>query len=385
MAGLWRTVRRLSEDHDLLTPGARLRNAAALLALLAFSASARGAAPSDQFAALVVREPTVSAMEAGPLWVSKATWDPAEERIVIADPGSGRIYVYDVLGRIHRRVVNPGRGALEFTKPNYASRVGNRYLIATAMNQWIWFDQDLVAESGWALDWEEGEGLHSQLAASEFDLSDTHMYAIGNTMSFNGQWSDRAVFSISLGDRTVRRVARLAKDDNETSYYRAPPFNLSVCAGKAWLLQMAATVSIVEAREGGTRLHSFPPEFQKRPSIPLLVNADSVRSRAAALRNNAVAEGLFCADDRLLLLLARRPRGNGGLQWLVYPIDPVRDVMGRPIELPTTAGEIVFVPGRKRWAVLEKGPMKYVAVQPLTRIISFPRPALSSTTSRKAP
>jgi hypothetical protein len=69
----------------------------------------------------------------------------------------------------------------------------------------------------------------------------------------------------------------------------------------------------------------------------------------------------------------------------VYPVDTSRDVLGKPIELPTSAGEIVFVPGRKRWAVLEKGAMKYVGVQPLTRLISFPRPALELMEARTAP
>jgi hypothetical protein len=116
----------------------------------------------------------------------------------------------------------------------------------------------------------------------------------------------------------------------------------------------------------------------------MLNDASSVRGRRAALRNSTVASGLFCGADRLLLL-AHKPRAGGGQQWLVYPIDPLRDVMDAPVELPTTADEIVFVPGRKRWAVLEKGLMKYVTVQPLTRMISFPRPGSTITKAKAAP
>lgn len=353
-----------------LIHGARLWHTVALVGLLAVSVPA-GAAGA---AATAVKNPSIATIEAGPVWVSLAAWDPGEERLVIADPGSGRIYVYDTNGRQQRGISNPGRGALEFTKPNYAQRIGNRYLIATSVYRWIWFDQNLAARSVWQLDWERGEGPHSRLASSEFAVSDTHLYTIGALQGFNGQWSAKAVFAVSLDRRAVKQVARIAKDPEELSYYSEPPFNIAVCGGKPWLLQMAPTVSIVEARDGGQRLKSFPDEFRRRPSIPLLVDASSVRSRHAALRNNAVAEGLFCADDRTLLLLARRPRREGGLQWLVYPIDPARDTLGTPVELPTNAGEIVFVPGRKRWAVLEKGTMKYVGVQPLTRMITFAAP-----------
>jgi hypothetical protein len=376
LVGLWRTGGWLPEARRLLNRGALLR---AAVAFVAFSAPFASAGVNDRARSptISVRDVNAASMEAGPLWVSHATWDVTGERVVIADPGSGRIYLYDATGKIQRRIANPGQGALEFTKPNYAFLVRNQYRIATSLRRWITFDRDFVPESAWELDWEEGKGTYSQMAASEFDFSDTHLYTIGAALSFDGTWSDRAVFAVDLRDRAVRQVARLPKDEDETSYYHDPPFNLSVCGGKAWLLQMKAAVSIVEARDGAKPLRSFPDEFRRRPSVPRVVDAQSYPARRAALRQSPVAEGLFCADDRVLLLLAHRARQQGGLQWLVYPIDPLRDVMARPIELPTNAGEIVFVPGKKRWAVLEKGPMKYPGVQPLTRIVSFARPALT--------
>lgn len=368
-----------------LARAAQLRNAAALLGLLAYSASARAGDRPEPSGTVVVRNATVSAMEAGPLWVSRATWDQAEERIVIADPGSARIYIYDSSGRIERRVARPGQGPLEFTTPNYAFRIGERYLIAASPYRWIWFDKDLVPQSAWALDWEDNEGTYGRLNPYDFALSTTHLYAFAAARSHNGDWSARALYAVSLKDRSVQRVGSVAKDDKEHSFYLDPPFNLAVCDGKAWLLQMTSTVSIVEARDGGKRLRSFPSEFQKRPDLPPVATADDLAARRIAQRNAAVPEGLFCIDDRTLLLLAHRPRSDGGVQWLVYPIDPSRDVLNSPVELPTKAGEIVFVPGQKRWALLEKGTMKYPSVQPLTRIVSFPRPALSADKARTAP
>lgn len=376
----------MPEDHCVsLMPNARLRNAAALVGLMALSYFTSAEVRPARSNAVMVREPVASVMDAGPVWVSQATWDATEERIVIADPGSGRIYLYDTEGRIQRRIVNPGRGPLEFTKPNYPALRGGRYLIATSPYRWLSFDQDFQAQTAWELDWEEGVGAVSRMDTFEFDFSDTHLYTIGATMSFKGQWSGKGVYAVSLKDRTVQQLSRFPKDPEETNYYNEPPFNLSYCSGKVWLLEMASTVSIVEAREGGKRLRSFPPEFQRRAPLPPLLDASSLAARRAALRNGAVADGLFCADERFLLLLAHRPAAQGRLQWLVYPIDPSRDTMGRPIELPTSAGEIVFVPGRKRWAVLEKGPMKYVGVQPLTRLISFSRPPLSTVRETTAP
>lgn len=375
----------MPEDGRLLIPGARPRFAAALVGIVAFGISAGVRLDAAPAGAVTVRNAAAAPLEPGPVWVSKAAWDVSEEHLVIADPGSGRIYVYDTAGRIQRRIANPGLGALEFTTPNYAVRIGDRYAIAASPLRWVWFDRNLAAQSAWELDWEEGAGPHSRMDVSEFDFTDTHLYAIGNVMSFDGTWSDKGVFRIALADRKVQQLRRFPKDDAEKSHYNEPPFNLCVCGGKAWLLQMTASVSIVEARDGGKRLQSFPEELRRRPALPALSDSNSLRARHAALRNSAAADGLFCAGDRDLLLLAHEPRPQGGVQWLVYTIDPVRDTMSAPIALPTGAGEIVFVPGRTRWAVLEKGAMKYPGVQPLTRILSFPRPAPGALKGSTAP
>jgi hypothetical protein len=109
----------------------------------------------------------------------------------------------------------------------------------------------------------------------------------------------------------------------------------------------------------------------------MLFCGPSVPERAAAKSVARIAEGLFCLEDRWLLLLAHQPRADGGNQWLVYPVDPIADGLGEAIELPTRAAEIVFVAGQKRWAVLEKGPMRQVGDQPLTRVMTFPRPELT--------
>ena len=342
----------------------------AIAALLTSCLSGRGGVEtfSDR---IVVRDAKVAQMSPGPLWVSKAAWDAAEEHIVIADPASGTIYVVGLDGGIQRRIADE-RGD-DFPQPNYVSRIRNQFLIATSTSGWLWFDRNLGAKSAWLLEWEEGAAPFSWIDVSEFDVSDTHLYAIGNGKDFEGGWSEKSVFAVSLRDRSVQQLATLAVDDDSKSYYNEPPFNLAFCGGKVWLLEMEPTVSIREARDGGVRLRSFPADFEKRPEAPVLVCASSVAPRRAALRNATVASGLFCLGDTLLLL-AHRPRGDGTVQWLVVPIDPSRDTRALPIELPTTADEIVFVPGRRRWAVLEKGAMQHIAAQPLTRLITFARP-----------
>lgn len=317
-------------------------------------------------------------MDPGPIWLSQAAWDGDEERLVLADPGSARIYIYDRFGRLQRRIARPGRGPLEFEKPNLPFRIGNRYLIAASPYRWIWLDEEFEPSSGWALEWEEQENReYARLAPYEVATDGKNLYSIGAVQRHDGQWSDWGVFAVPLnGPRAFRQLARIAKDDEERGYYLAPASNLAACGERVYLLRMAVTVSIEQLGHPARSLASFPPEFRRRPSVPPLT-IDSLPARQAALRQTAVAEGLFCSDGQWLLLLAHRPRAQGGTEWLIYPIDPSRDAIGDPIELPTRAAEIVFVPGRKRWAVLEKSPMKRTGVQPVTRMVTFNRPALT--------
>ena len=316
----------------------------------------------------------IAPLDGGPVWVSKAAWDHAEEHVVVADPVAGAIYVFGRDGKTRRRIEDDGsRERLDFSRPNYATRVGDRYLIMASFSGWVWFDRGLVPQEPFDLEWEAGAGAYAEIDASEFAVSDTDVYVIGTPHNADGQWSEKAIFAISRRDRTAQQIGRLPIEEESRSYYNEPPFNLAACGGKLWLLEMAPQVSIREARDGGLRLRSFPADLARRPELPVLECAGSVAPRREALRKVSIAEGLFCDGDRLLLL-AHKPRVDTGTQWLVYPIDPARDVMGEPFELPSTADEIVFVPGRRRWAVLEKGAMQHIGNQPLTRILSFPPP-----------
>ncbi|MEO7794799.1 MAG: hypothetical protein ABIV06_08505 [Thermoanaerobaculia bacterium] len=174
----------------------------------------------------------------------------------------------------------------------------------------------------------------------------------------------------------LENLGSIEVDSDELAAYRSYPSKVAACGDEVYLLRMSARLEIERFGNSPATLKSFPETFRQRPALPMLFCGPSVPEREAATAVARIAEGLFCLEDRWLLLLAHRPRADGGNQWLVYPVDPVADALGEEIELPTRAAEIVFVAGKKHWAVLEKGPMRQVGDQPLTRVITFPRPEL---------
>jgi hypothetical protein len=326
----------------------------------------------------VARAVTVQA-DPGPIWVSKAIFDSSEEQIVVPDPGTGRIYVYDLNGRILRRIASPGRGNLEFEKPNLPFLVGNRFLIAASPYRWIWLNAALEPLSGWSLEWNEQENsTYAALAPYEVAVGGTDLYAIGATQKQDGTWSDWGVFDVPLNGHTVRQLARIGNDAAERSFYLNPPSNLAACGSSLFLLRMTETVAVEQVAPSARAVVALPLEFRKRPALPEF-SRESLPLRKMAVRHAAAAEGLYCTDESHLLLLTHRPREGTGVQWLVYPIDVKKNQIGAPITLPTSAAEVIFVPGKKRWAVLEKGEMKRVGIQPLTGIVVFPAPSIQTS------
>lgn len=327
-----------------------------------------------QAAAQSARGAVSAQIDPGPIWVSRAIFDQSEEQLIVPDPGTGRIYVLDLNGRIVRRIANPGRGDLEFEKPNLPFLIGDKFLIAASPYRWIWLNAALEPVSGWSLEWDEHlNPAYAALAPYDVAIGAKDLYAIGAIQKQDGTWSDWGVFEVPLNGHTARQLEPISKDFAERSFYLNPPSNLAACGSSVYLLKMSETISVEQVAPTARAVGSLPPEFRKRPVLPAF-ERDSLPLRKMAVRHAAMAEGLYCTDESHLLLLAHRPREGEGVQWLVYPIDVRKNQVGAPVELPTNAGEVVFVPGKKKWVVLEKGEMKRVGIQPLTRIVVLPAP-----------
>ncbi len=375
---------RLPADHSLrlrVLPGSGSAGAclgaagfSMLLALCTPVPGAGATAPRAMDSAPLVS----SQMESGPLWVGQAAWDLEERELVIADPEAGKVFVFDQSGRIVRRIAKPGQGPLEFLKPAYPFVVGDRYLIGSNFYRWVWLDREFVPIDSMLLEWEDPQASeYRQLFLYSFDAGATKFFGVGQVQSHDLKWSEPAMFAAPFGTQgRLEHLGTVAADEDELSAYHSGPSEVAACGDQAYLLRMSASVSLERFGSSRGTLKSFPKELRRRPDLPLLLGRESVAERRAAMHLASLAEALFCIEDRWLLILARQPRAGGGTRWLVFPVDPLADTMAGAIELPTRADEIVFVPGRSRWAVLEKGQMKQVGYQPLTRMTTFPRPDL---------
>lgn len=340
-----------------------------------------GAVPSANAAGSAnIALSTEHVLEPGPLWVARAAWTAAEDHIVVADPESAVVYFYDLGGRIVRRLVRPGQGRLEFRKPAYPFLVGGRLLVGSHFYHWVWLGDDLQPVDAFRLEWASAEqSPYARLFLHSFDAGGTRFVGVGAAQTHAGEWSETAVWAAPYARKQepVVNLGTLEVDPEESAALHAPPSEVAACGEEVYVLRVRKRLSIEAFGRERRTLAAFPSTYAVRPDLPPMEQRDHVAARAAAARTSRMTDGLFCVDDRTLLLLAHDPQPDGSIRWHVFPIDPVADSMGDPIELPTHAAEIVFVPGSKRWAVLEKGPMKQVGLQPLVRMVVFDAPALT--------
>lgn len=320
-------------------------------------------------------------MEAGPVWVAQATWDLKERNLVAADPVAGKIFVFDRSGKIVRSLERPGDDRLDFARPAYPFLVGDRYLVGSHLTHWVWLNERFAPVDSMLLESEEPEGAgYRELSLWSFDAGATRFAGVGEVQSHDRMWSETVMFAVPYQHPgQLENLGLVKADSEEAAAYHSGPSKVAVCGDQVYLLRMSERLAIERFGSARGDLKSFPEAFRRRLALPKVSCSEpgSVPERHAASAVASLAEGLSCLDDRWLLLLAHQPRADGGTQWLVYPIDPVADVLGEAIELPSRAAEILFVAGKKRWAVVEKGSMREVGNQPLTRELTFPRPAFS--------
>lgn len=324
------------------------------------------------------REVQSAAVQPGPVWVTTASWDREERTLIVPDPGSGSAFQISRNGAIERTIGQPGRGPLEFEFAATAYPIGDRYLMSAGLNRWIWMSASFTPLAPFALEWPDSRAgaTYRELARYNSTAGASKLFVLGALQSHDFQRSGWELFAVPYTDsRSVERLGPLALDaDEEERDFNDLIPKLAACDDRLYLLRMSRELAIEQVVQPRRRLRSFPSTFRDRPHLPRLEGPHTVVERHAAMRAARVADGLFCLGTGPLLLLVHQPLPEGGVQWLVYPIDPIADRLDRPIELPTRAGEIVFVPGQHSWAVFEKGALQQVGLQPLTRLLTFPSP-----------
>ncbi len=326
-------------------------------------------------------EPAISCFPLG------AAWLPGEDLLLVLDPREG--------GRL-LKLRRAGSKATELKTLD-----DDRFPLARAMGL---FD-DLATPRLLVGGAREGEVFEISLAAN---LRVTETFAWGNvplgpsTRLLKVRQvlrRENVVFitgALLQGDQVREGVFRMAPSSPQpletvaeyavhtgplTALYQ--PGRLLAAAGTAvYFLDVGQQPPVVvELFPKRRKLAAFPPGFTRPPDPPpTLQGRDAAWAHTEMLEKAAIPLGLF-GRGRDLLLLTRKPAGQGKTLWQLHRLEPERDRLVGSLTLPTAAPMVVVAPGEKRWGILELGPLGGVFERPLASWVELPAAVLDGSST----
>lgn len=172
-----------------------------------------------------------------------------------------------------------------------------------------------------------------------------------------------------------------------TGYHYFSSVTRSGSAGKGYFVVMESNSFLQEFDPLTTEaprwisLLELGPHMQRfadPPSIPTLNSREEYVQAFQTIEQSAMVAGLV-SDGNSPFVVTREPRKDAGIEWRVTRIDPETLSPQGVFYLPTDAAHVTIIPGRRDWAVLEKGRVTDIATQSIASMVLIPSEWLSGS------
>lgn len=298
------------------------------------------------------------------LWVFSAARDPADDSILVVDPLRNALLRLDPYqGQIESLSLPQGGGSFRLS-PVAVKSSNEGAMLEVSTGELL----RLTTGSG-SLTVETAETWQPKVKASSLDAMWT--WALGGSDSSEliacgdiaylseGKRSWRRGL-VRLSPRNPGRVEVLyasAVSDPRWVYCRAGIQMFAYVEGKFFvLLEGDKGAGVYVVGEDSTeleRLPDAPSELVNLPSLPNYHDLEGFSFLLRAMEESDMAVGLYSWESSLYLL--RRRQEGAHTEWSLNGIDPETGRFKGSLVLPTTADQIVVVPGDRDWIFLEKG------------------------------
>lgn len=154
-------------------------------------------------------------LEQSPTFSYSAAWSVDGQRLFIAAPLDGKIFVYDAEGRFLEHFASPGSGPYAFSRPHGIQTLANGGLVVHDTDDHsIWFDADLQGTRSVQLGSEQFANVQSVSGPSRV-WNGVHLVARSNLKLDSQNKTGFARFSIDEEPRSVELVVAFADDPME--------------------------------------------------------------------------------------------------------------------------------------------------------------------------
>lgn len=320
-----------------------------------------------------------------PSWVFSGAWSPSGEELMLLDASRRSLLAYDPSTGLGREALaaeslpsSTAMQACETCSPSkrlsLVSTVGEGYVVEVAGDRFQRLTADLETAGEPKGPRPKLPGVRGLHDVDSWVTDGRHVLMVGDYLvhSHDGNWLlIWAVADLVDPDR-YRIVHSEGLSDAMRTFYNNRQGYLAVDGGRGYsLLPAGAGVLEVDLETGRSRhLDIVPRPMRTVARLPRAWSTANVVEVHEAFGRMDAPLGLAAQDGRLYLL--GRQVVDEAPSWTLTVVDLETEQQVATLHLPTQAEDLVMVPGRGRWALVEKEAVRGLGQQPVPSAVVMP-------------
>lgn len=309
---------------------------------------------------------TTYSLAYGPSWAYSGIWDKDEKAILLVDAPTKSIFHISILGKLVRQVITSSLGAESRFEPALLQVGPSGYVVEHGEGHLMWLDENYAVQDQLLLaNMQDKDGYLAGGIWTWVDLG-------GEIIAFADKgkdpmdskgWSAAVLRFKSRKATEFETVHDIALSSKTRVFSRLGFPVLASARGRAYILLVEGVPRIHEVGSGVRPLNAFPSGYDRFPDLGEVLDRDTAPVMYKQIERSQAVAGLYGWGD-FLYVLTRRPNAVGdGTKWFVSKIDPSLDVVVSTVPLRTSSTNIILIPGKEHWIVVEKGRVETLGKQ----------------------
>jgi hypothetical protein len=288
-----------------------------------------------------------------PGWTNSGVWDG--ESLVLVDTVAGKLLRYSAAGRALGETPLAGAKTLEAAFPSRIAAQDGNVVLQVGSSGFMNLGPGLsfqgavdAGERGRAADGATIQKLLTWAPAGHDILG------VAEVEAPRGRWSTGVVRFSTHDSRELQFLADLSIRSPSREFHRLGYHYTDAIGATGYVLLMEDGFRLYRSAPGSDGLVEMKALGSwDVPELPSFTQPEDYAAVMGVVEESTMPAGLY-AWGRDLYLLSRRPVG-GSTEWRLSRIDPVRDRIAETTILPSRAHHLFAIPGKDKWAFVEKG------------------------------
>ncbi len=310
-----------------------------------------------------------------PQWAFSGAWLERDGVVLLVDLPTQSLFHVSLREAMLRQVrAFDSSSDKPYLPRSVARQSGGGFLLQTVDSQFVWIDNHYRRTKKLSLN---GYGNPAQGLINgiwNWCQSGTKVVALADIQR-GDSWFSGLVRIDPAVKTQFELIQPMALESQNRQYARLGLQLLACTTRSAYALLIDPQPGVYKLVRQIRRLRDFPDGFNTPPSFerdfPPTESIEQIYQRF----EQAPTPVQLMSDSNSLYVLLRSPRkGEPGPVWHVAKISLLTETVSQPVELRTSASDLLLFPGDSSWALVEKGPVKGYHRQQVERITRIPSP-----------